>query len=624
MKPIVIDTETERIRPGQLAPRLVCAGVGDDDGCEILLRDEVIRRVFELMAGDRLIVGHFVAYDFAVLCAAEPELIPSVFQLYWVDRVSDTGIREKLIHLAWGVLRKFMRVRGQLEKMTYGLDALAHRHLEIELAKQGGHRLNFGALMDVPVEYWPPGAADYVRADVFTTLGVWQAQEKYVEFLDDECRQVRAEFWLHLMSCWGLRTDQRGVREFAARTQQEYDALEAELIAAKLVRRDAERTRDVAAVKYRVRAAYKRSGLKVPMTSKGNVKTDADVCDQSGDPVLAKYAEISSLKKTLSTDVPLLSTPLLQARFEVLLETGRTSSSPNVQNLPTEVGVRECFAPRPGWVYAIVDYPQIELRTWAQVCLDVLGFSDMAEVLRGGIDPHCQIASLILEIPYEQAVSEYKQDPKGRVYYPRQCGKVVNFGCPGGLGMKRLMDYARKSYGVVLYETEQEARVNSGVSAQRLRNFWYGAWREAIPYFDWVKDQTEVESPRIRQLYSGRYRGRVGFTDAANGFFQGLAADAAKSAGFLISRACYADPKSALYGGRLVNFVHDEFIVEVPDDERAHEAAHELARLAREGAKPFIPDIPLEVEAVLARRWSKKCKPVRGADGRLVPWEMAA
>lgn len=623
MQPIVIDTETERIKPGCLAPRLVCMGVGDDNGCEILLRDEAIKRILELMAGDRVIVGHFIAYDFAVLCAAEPEIIPSVFQLYNVDRVSDTGIREKLIHLAWGVLRKFMVVRGQNEKMTYSLEALAHRHLEIELSKKGGgHRMNFGALMDVPIEYWPPGAADYVRSDVFTTLGVWQKQEKYVGFLDDECRQARAEFWLHLMSCWGLRTDQKGVREFAARTQQEYDILEAELVAEGLIRSDG--TRNVAAVKERVRAAYERRGLKVPRTPKGGVKTDADVCDLSRDPVLAKYAEISSLKKTLSTDIPLLSTPLLQARFEVLLETGRTASSPNVQNLPTEVGVRECFAPRPGWVYAIVDYPQIELRTWAQVCLDNFGESDMAEALRNGIDPHCQIASLILDVAYEQVVREYKQDPKGRVYYPRQCGKVTNFGCPGGLGVKRLMDYARKSYGVVLYETEKEADENGGVSAEKLRNFWYKSWREAHIYFEWVKDQTEIESPIIRQFYSGRYRGRVGFTDAANGYFQALAADAAKNAGFLISRACYADPESPLYGCRLVNFVHDEFIVEVPDDERAHEAAQELARLAREGAKPFIPDIPLEVEAVLARRWSKKCKQILGPDGRLVPWEMAA
>jgi DNA polymerase I-like protein with 3'-5' exonuclease and polymerase domains len=91
----------------------------------------------------------------------------------------------------------------------------------------------------------------------------------------------------------------------------------------------------------------------------------------------------------------------------------------------------------------------------------------------------------------------------------------------------------------------------------------------------------------------------------------------------MISRACYVEPASPLYGSRVVNFVHDEFVLECPE-ERAAEAAEELGRLAALGARPFLPDVKMEVEPLLCRRWNKRAKQKRGADGRLVPWEDAA
>ena len=118
-------------------------------------------------------------------------------------------------------------------------------------------------------------------------------------------------------------------------------------------------------------------------------------------------------------------------------------------------------------------------------------------------------------------------------------------------------------------------------------------------------------------------RGKCRYTQACNSLFQGLGADATKAAGFLVSYACYVDQDSPLFGCRLVNFVHDEFIVEVPE-ERGHECAMELARLMVEGAKPWLPDVPPKVsEPMLMRYWSKKAKQVwkdgiKG--GRLVPW----
>ncbi len=70
--------------------------------------------------------------------------------------------------------------------------------------------------------------------------------------------------------------------------------------------------------------------------------------------------------------------------------------------------------------------------------------------------------------------------------------------------------------------------------------------------------------------------------------------------------------------------MHDEFVGEA-DEAVAHEAAHALADIMVAGANVYLPDVPIQrakVKPFLMRRWSKKAKPMVGADGRLTPWEM--
>jgi DNA polymerase-1 len=653
MTTVSLDTETCLIEPGRLAPPLVCVSVADADNYDLFHHTTARRIVEGLLCDDYLLVGHNIAFDMCVIAAQWPDLMPAIFDAYDDDRITDTGLREKLSHIAIGCYRGFRTFDEKTEKLGYSLEDLARRHLGVQLEK-GDWQLRFGELRDVPLEWWPAEAREYAIGDAVTTLVIWQRQEEDRNYLADEYRQARAAFWLQLMSCWGMIADPEGVRAFAEKTQREYDAIAKDLVAGGLMRLDG--TRDVKAVQLRIVEAYlrrargelgvasdalvetqlvvehrtvktvifhggRRASAFIEMTAGGKKgvpkpKTDADVCERSGDPVLEKYAELSSLKKTLSTDVPLLmkavTTPL-KVHYESLLSTGRTASTPNVQNLPVEIGVRECFRPRPGCVYAVADYSGFELRTWAQVCLTCLGVSKMAEALRLGNDPHLELARRILGISYEEARADYKADPKGRVYFPRQASKSANFGFPGGLGIARFREYARKNYGVELTEEK----------ATELKEFWLETWPEAQEYFRWIDNQCQALSPQIEQLFVGRYRGDVSFTEAANGLFQGLAADAAKAAGFLIARACYVDEASPLYGCRPVNFIHDEVLVEVPDDDLAHDAAEELARLMVAGATPFLPDVPPIAEPLLCRKWSKAAKPVRGSDGRLVPWDFS-
>lgn len=612
---IGFDTETELMRPGCMVPPLVCASFALGDGSSELVHwTKAHDTVESMLLSDYTIIGHNLAYDFSVVCEAFPDLTPLVFEVYDADRVSDTLIREKLGHIARGYYRRY-EVLGE-DKMIpieYSLEAVVRRRLGRQLDKGAdGWRLRYAELKDLPLEQWPEAAREYPLEDARVLFPVWEQQEQGHDILVDQYRQARAAFWLQLMAAWGLHTDETGVRSFERRTQQKYDSIAVELKALGLMK--ANGVRDTKAVKARVVAAYeKRTDVKLPLTPKGGVKTDEDTCKRSHDPILLKYSELSSLKKTISTDIPLLLqgiyTPI-HTRFESLVATGRTASSPNVQNLPVAEGVRECFVPRPGMLFASADFSGFELRTWAQVCLKLLGKSKLSEALNAGNDPHLEMARRMLGISYAEA-DRLNKLGDDKVYKARQSGKVANFGFPGGLGYKRFVEYARMNYGVIV--TEEQARA--------LKKFWMESWPEAQEYFDLIGRICESPRPSITQVFTGRVRSDVGFTDACNSLFQGLAADAAKNAGFLIAWACYAQPESVLYGCRPVNFVHDEFILEVPDDELAADAAEELAHLMVEGARPFLPDIEPKAEPQLMRRWSKKAKAVRNEDGKLIPWD---
>jgi hypothetical protein len=65
----------------------------------------------------------------------------------------------------------------------------------------------------------------------------------------------------------------------------------------------------------------------------------------------------------------------------------------------------------------------------------------------------------------------------------------------------------------------------------------------------------------------------------------------------------------------VVGFVHDEVLVELPD-----EGGSVAEVLCRAMAGVLVGNIPVGCEAALARRWSKKAKLV-ARDGKVYPWE---
>lgn len=335
--------------------------------------------------------------------------------------------------------------------------------------------------------------------------------------------------------------------------------------------------------------------------------------------VLHAVGERSGVEKVLKTYVPVLQQGTqgpICCKFNELVASGRGSSyEPNLQNPPRKGGIRECFVPRPGYVFALCDYSFIELVTLAQFCIWKFGYSVLADTINSGKDPHLFGAADMLGISYEEAVRR-KREPVVRA--ARQAYKAVNFGIPGGLGAVKFVQYARVSYGVTF--TEQEAREK--------KERWYHLYPEMREFHGYFGKMTLGDRLfDLVQLPTGRVRGQVGYCDGANSTFQGLAADGIKCAGWNVTKECYlADPyrdgtgPTPLYGSYPVLFLHDELVIEAPAD-RAHEACLRLSTCMTEGMRKLVPDVLVKTEYAIVSRWYKGAEATYDANGRLTLWE---
>jgi len=629
---VAFDTETYRIVPGRLAPTPVVLTFTTSNGTEKAVTPDEGARLLRAWCEDAstIIIGHNVAFDMGVMVAAYPDLVEPVFAAYAAGRVRDTVLREKLIRLASGEMSSDF---GAGSKMTsFSMEAVFKVRFNEDLSalKTGDDawRINYHRLAGVPLEQWPKDAIDYAMGDATRTMRLFLAQGKDDSLVVDvatgavtnEQEQVAAAWGLHLAGVWGLRTDPHAVAALARRLDEEALAHEAAMRAAGVLR--ANGSKDLTRIKGLVEECL---GDNAPRTEKGAISTDRECLMRTGHPALKAVAELGAIDKLRKTYVPVLlqgTEVPINPSWNTLVESGRTSCrGPNLQNLPRKGGVRECFIPRKGRIFASADYSTLELCTLAQVCLDLFGHSAMFEALHAGRDLHLQMAASILGVDYDEVLRRHKaKDPQ--VKEMRQLAKAANFGYPGGLGAASFQTYAAATYNVTV--TEDESR--------QLKSQWLEAWPEMRTFFDHVGRQLQMRDAfDLVQPRSGRIRGQVGYCDGCNSHFQGLAADGAKAALFFIQQECYTGKSeiwrdgysaSPLHGCRMVAFIHDEFVLEVPEDlSLAQAAVARLVDVMVEGMALYVPDVPIKAEPTLMRRWYKEAEPVWDADGKLLVWE---
>ncbi|MDA7875070.1 DNA polymerase [Rhodopirellula sp.] len=138
---------------------------------------------------------------------------------------------------------------------------------------------------------------------------------------------------------------------------------------------------------------------------------------------------------------------------------------------------------------------------------------------------------------------------------------------------------------------------------------------DLLPFIE-QRDISE-QSP-LRHLLSqpvstatGRIRANLKFTQSKNTPFQGLAADGCKQAMWNLTKAGY----------RLIGFVHDEFIIEIPEADHYTDVASDINEICCRSMEEFVPGIPVTCEYAVSRRWSKQAEATYDSSGRLIPWE---
>ena len=613
------DLETHLIKPGQGAPKMVCLTTADhnrpDGNGQIYLREEGLDRITDMLKHKQRQVGHHIFYDLGVAAAEKPELLYEIFQCLDAGVIEDTKIRQMMIDNAEGKL-KFIwnEERNQFEKQAYYLFILVRRHLHknIQHKKEGGDiwRLRYNELDGVPLSQWPKEAIDYAIDDSIDTLGVRDCQEDIVrpEGIPGETSQTQAAWALHLLGLWGVRTDPDRVAKLRHEINLDYKNEVEKCQQFGLRRTNVKASRDMKKIRAEIERWYKDADREMKFTPKGAIATDREQLTTTDHPGLHAVAESVRLGKLLTTYVPVLERGIsvpITPNYNPIIETFRTScSDPNLQNPPRKGGVRDCFIPREGNVFAFCDYDTLEMLTLAQVCLDLFGYSEIAEAAKAGQDFHLAMAADMLEIPYSQAHALHEaNDPN--IGEARQGCKIANYGFAGGMGWRTFIEYA-KGFGQTIEPS----------LAQKLHGGFRKKWREMNDYFShcsFLCDGGRAE--RVEFVRSGLVRGLVPYTAVCNGFFQHLAAMGAKEALYRVVKECYIDAGSPLYGCRPWLFAHDEIGMEIPyaalGPIRAHEAAMRLQEVMIEAMKFWCPDVPIGATVNMCRRWLKGAKPVK-------------
>lgn len=621
---VSFDCETFLIGPGCLAPPLVCGSfyvyaerAGQSEHVLVPPSSTCSRMREYLEDRETLIIGHNVAFDLAVIAAADPSLLLLTFDAYEQNRISDTQIRELLLRNA----------RGRLKGGAYSLAALETQYLRLDRSAQkkakAGQpdpwRLRYRELRTTPIDQWPEEATRYALDDSKNTYLVWKQQpdsavpgglddsDPVYPFVVDEFRQARAHWALHLMGVWGVRADETLAAKARVGYEAKFHAARAKAVAQSVIRPDG--TKDTKIIQERLAAM----GVDV-RTPTGRLSMTEEVLSKVPDDALRGLAESSTFEKYLSTYIrPVGKNPgvPINGRINVLMETGRTSmSDPNLQNVPKEGGIREMYVPRPGYCYISTDYDTLELRALAQVHLEWFGHSTMADLINSGKDLHVAFACQLLGVSYEQGMAMRKaKHPDMKT--ARDFAKVANFGFPGGLGADTFVEYAAQ-FGVFLQGRDQ---------AKALKDKWLATFPEMRKYFKVVADNANNLDNAFTavQLYSGRLRGSTGYTQGCNTFFQGLAADGAKNALFQLARACYTGRESVVYGCRPVLFIHDEIIMEAPVDGDLDAVSKEMERIMCDAMAEFIPRVKITASASVMDRWTKEVDETRDGNGRLRP-----
>ena len=331
-------------------------------------------------------------------------------------------------------------------------------------------------------------------------------------------------------------------------------------------------------------------------TPTGKRKTAKDVLEEfSDDPIVAKILDYAALNKLQGTFVDGIQHWTTDSQVHPSFQqigavSGRMSCrEPNIQQVPSRSArakqLRQVFVARPGMALIVADLSQIELRVLAHYTQD----PRLLKAYKDGVSLHKVLAERVW----------------GKDYTPEQyiLAKNGNFSCLYGAAPGTLV----KRYGFPNIKV-----------AKQVRDAFYDSYRRVGP---WKQDVIAVAQSTYRkgkvlpyvETLLGRKRRLPGLFSAAekvrwgaerqaiSSIIQGSAADI-----FKIGMMNMYEPLLDI-GGHTLMVVHDEVVVEVPE-EFADEGLARVKKGMEDIHDPWTGDmlltVPLVAEAHIVQRWS--------------------
>ncbi|MDP2963654.1 MAG: DNA polymerase I [Sulfurimicrobium sp.] len=325
-------------------------------------------------------------------------------------------------------------------------------------------------------------------------------------------------------------------------------------------------------------------------TPGGTPSTDEDVLQQLAEDyplpkLLLEYRGLAKLKSTYTDKLPRMVDPasgrVHTSYNQAVAVTGRLSSTePNLQNIPvrSEEGrrIREAFIAPKGSRIISADYSQIELRIMAHLS----GDKSLLRAFAAGEDIHRATAAEIFASTPLEVTSEQ-----------RRYAKVINFGL---------------IYGMSAFGLASQLGIERS-AAQAYMDRYFARYPGVADYMartrDMAKHQGYVETVFGRRLWLPEIKGGNGprrqaaERAAINAPMQGTAADLIKLAMIEVHRWLQESRMKTL----LVMQVHDELVLEVPQDELAE------VRRALPGLMCNVAElaVPLAVEVGEGDNWEQ-------------------
>ena len=260
-------------------------------------------------------------------------------------------------------------------------------------------------------------------------------------------------------------------------------------------------------------------------------------------------------------------------------QTGRLSSAnPNLQNIPirTEEGreLRKLFTASEGHLLIDADYSQIELRLLAHFS----GCKELIEAYCEGKDIHAITASQVFGVPLEAVTPQMRRDAKAVNFGIIYGISAFGLGSDLGISTRKAQEYIDK-----YFETYSDVKAYMQANVSQASQ---------VGYVETLLGRRRV----INEIKASNYNVRsFGERAAMNMPLQGSSADIIKIAMINVRERL----KKGNYKAKLVLQVHDELVIDCPNDEK--EAVAKILQEEMENAVSL--RVPLTVEVGIGETW---------------------